>query len=80
MNKNVYWSLCKVPVIPARFSENVNFLDKFSKNTQISNLMKILPVGAELFQSERRTDVSKLIAFRSFANAPKNLTFGLHTL
>ena len=42
--------------------------------------MKIRQVGAELFQAEGRTAVSKLIAFRSFANAPKNLTFGFHTL
>jgi hypothetical protein len=34
--------------------------------------MKINPVGAELFQAERRTDMTKLIvAFRKFANAPK---------
>ena len=42
--------------------------------------MKISPVGTELFHADRRTDVTKLIAFRSFANAPKNLTFGLRTL
>ena len=30
------------------------FLDKFSKNTQISNFMKISPVGAELFHADRR--------------------------
>ena len=36
--------------------------------------MKILPVGAELFQAGGRTDMTKLmVAFRSLANAPKNL-------
>jgi hypothetical protein len=35
--------------------------------------MKIRPVGAELFHADRRTDMTKLIvAFRNFANAPKN--------
>jgi len=39
--------------------------------------MKIRPVGTELFhadeQTDRRTDMTKLIvAFQSFANAPKN--------
>jgi len=27
------------------------------KNTQISNFIKILPIGAELFHANRRTDV-----------------------
>jgi len=34
----------------------VNFLGSFSKNTQISNVMKIRPVRAELFHADRRTD------------------------
>ena len=35
--------------------------------------MKICPLGAELFHADRRTDMTKLIvAFRNFANAPKN--------
>jgi hypothetical protein len=36
--------------------------------------MKILPVGAELFCEDGRTDVTRLIAaFRNFANAPKTV-------
>jgi hypothetical protein len=35
--------------------------------------MEIRPVGVELFQADRRTDMTTLIvAFRNFANAPKN--------
>jgi len=35
--------------------------------------MKIRPMGAEMFQADRRTDMTKLIvACRNFANAPKN--------
>jgi len=33
-----------------------DLVDGFSKNTQISHLMKICPVGAELFDADRRTD------------------------
>ena len=52
---------------------NLNFLSGFSKKSQISNFIKILPVGAELFRVDRRTDMTKLtVAFRNFANAPKN--------
>ena len=46
----------------------------FQKYPQISNLMKIRPVGAELFHEGRRTDMTKLIvAFCNFAKAPKNM-------
>ena len=54
--KNVYWSSCKVNVIPVRFDWNLNFLYRFSKNPHISNFVKIRPVGAELFHEERRMD------------------------
>jgi len=40
--------------------------------------MKIRRVGAELFNADGRTDVTKLIiAFRNFAMAPKNYTTGI---
>jgi len=43
----------------------------------MSNLMKIFPVGTELFHADRRaTDMMQLVvAFRKFSNASKNGIF-----
>jgi hypothetical protein len=39
----------------------------------MSNLMKILQVGAELFHEDKRTDMTKLIVvFRNIAKSAKN--------
>ena len=51
----------------------------FSKNSQVSNFMKIHPVRAEMFHAYIRwtdghTDVTKrTVAFRSFGKVPKNI-------
>jgi hypothetical protein len=37
----------------------------------MSNLMKIRPVGAELFHDDAQTDMKLTVAFRNSANAPK---------
>jgi len=37
----------------------VNFLDRFSKNIEISNFMKILPMRAEVFFADGRTDIDR---------------------
>ena len=56
MIKNVYRSSCTVPVIVVvRFSVNCSFLDIISKNSQISNLMKISTVRAGLFCADGQT-------------------------
>jgi hypothetical protein len=47
---------CKVPVILVGFLRNLNSLDRFSKKDQLSNSIKIRPVGAELFHADRQTD------------------------
>ena len=50
----------------------MNFIDRYMKNPQILNFMKIRPVGAELFHADRRTGMAKLtLASRYFANSPK---------
>ena len=55
----------------------LRFLESFLKNTQMLNYMKIRPVGVVSMgadgRTDGRTDMTKLIvAFRNFANAPKN--------
>jgi hypothetical protein len=73
---NVYWSSSKVHVILVRSKVKLNFLDRFSKNTQIQNFMKVCSVGAEFYsdgQTDGHADMTKLIVvFGQFANAPKN--------
>ena len=55
---------------------NLTFLDRFAKNTQISNFIEIRAVGDGLFHADGQTDgqadTTKLIvAFSNFAKAPK---------
>ena len=52
---NVRMSSCKIPVIVISLS-NLNFLHGFSKSAQISNVMKIRPVG-EMFHVDGQTDI-----------------------
>ena len=63
-------SSCKVPVILVRLPWNLNFIDNFSKNTRISNFMKIRPMGAELFHVDGQTNMKLTVAFRNFAIPP----------
>ena len=65
----------KYPLFVSYFDETSIFLDRFSKNSQISNFMKIRPVGAELCYADWRTErqTKLILAFRNVANAPKYL-------
>ena len=58
----------KYPLLLSCFNESGIFATDFrKKNTQISNFMKIRPVGAELFHVDRQTDMTNLrVAFRNF--------------
>jgi hypothetical protein len=55
----------------------LEFSKQVFEKSQISNFMKVHPMGPELFhvyrQADIQTDVTKLtVAFRNFVNAPKN--------
>jgi hypothetical protein len=72
MIKRVHCFSCKVPVTLVGFERNLNFPNRFSKDTQISNFKEIPTVAAELFHTDRqrRADITKpIVAFRNFANS-----------
>jgi len=73
---NVQRPPCQVSVIIDIFLSKFNLLERFFKNTEISNFMKIRPVGARLFHADGRTDrqtgKTKLtVPFSNFSKAPK---------
>jgi len=72
MIKNVHCLQEKYTLFLSDFDETWIFSTDFRKNAKIPNLIKVCPVGAELFHADRRTDMTKLIVvFRSSANASK---------
>jgi hypothetical protein len=46
----------KCPFFLSNFNKTLNFIDRFFKNNQAQDFMKIRPVGAELFCADGRTD------------------------
>jgi hypothetical protein len=71
--------LRKITVILVKFYLTVTFLDRWSKHTRLSNLMKIREVEAELFHAHGRTDdhtdmMVLIVTICNFANEPKKRT------
>ena len=57
MVRSIHWSSCTFPVsVFFQIFMQINSLDTFSKNIEIQNIVKILPVGAESFHVDGRTD------------------------
>jgi hypothetical protein len=75
----MYIGLHEVPVNLVFFYKTLIFLTDLRKTTQISNFMKILPVGDELFHADGRTDgqtqtdmVKLTVVICNFTNTLKN--------
>jgi hypothetical protein len=67
----VHKSSCEQHAILVIFEWNLNYSDRFSKNTQVPNFMKIHPMWAQLFHANGRTDMKLTVAFRHFTT-PEN--------
>ena len=63
--------LYKVSRYPVRFELNFDFLNRFSKNSITSNIVKIRVVGSEMFHADRQTD-GWTDGQTDFSNAPTN--------
>jgi len=71
---NIYTSLrVKYPLFLPHFNKNYTFLTDFSKTIQISNFIKIRPVGAQRLRADGQADMMMLtVAFCNFSKAANN--------
>jgi len=53
---NVHRPSRQVSITFVAFYPNLNFLDRFFKNIQMSNFIKIRPLGDEFFRADGRMD------------------------
>jgi hypothetical protein len=57
----------------------LEFPRRIFENTEVSNYMKIRPVGTELFRADGQTDKTKqAVSFRNFANDPNKNRLSLN--
>jgi len=60
-------------IVTLKLDQLVVALEVFTKNLKISNLIKILPEGPELFHADRWTEsYDEAAIYSSFAKAPKS--------
>ena len=73
-NRARYDDKRKVSVFLVIFQWLLCFLDRLSKNIQISNFIQIFSVVTEMFRADGQRDMTKrIVVYRNFANAPKNV-------
>jgi hypothetical protein len=67
----------------------LNLLSRFSTNSSIPNFMKILPVSAEVFHADGKTEAQNhtqtgmtklIVGFRVSTNRPKNCSHPVNNL
>jgi hypothetical protein len=62
------------PLYSSDFNQPWNRLYRFSNTSQISNFMKICPVGSQLFNVKGQTDMTTLsVAFCNFIITPRTM-------
>jgi hypothetical protein len=68
----MYVGLCvKFPSFLSDAVKNSNSSTEFSINCEVSNVMKICPLGAHFLHADGQTDMTKpVVVFHNFANAP----------
>ena len=63
--RNIIMHKCvhmKCPVVLLDLDESLSYVDAFSKNSQVSNIVKFWSVGYELDDIDRQTGMTKLLA------------------
>ena len=60
----------KYPLLLSDFNETCMFSADFREKAQISNFVKIRPVGAEMFHADGRTHIKLIVNSGNFPNAP----------
>jgi hypothetical protein len=65
-----------VSVIHVDFNESSIFSTDFRNIKKLYIVLRIGPVGAELFREDRRTDITKgIVTPRNLENSPKDVSF-----
>ena len=65
--------LVKYPLFLSYFNKNWILSTDFRKKAEISNFIKLRPVGVKLSRADGQTDIKVTVVSRNFTNAPENV-------